>query len=133
MGNYVPLPYVLPALALTATSTASTGLWVSRLVAACACLAFVLLSMVLLWNGSLWSLLGWLIALTPMVLFVISIINPHGLEIASSLAFAAAVLRVVRDPARQPAWVAPVLVASGAMIAMIAAAVMLSQRSQIRA
>ena len=30
-------------------------------------------------------------------------------------------------------WVAPVLVASGAMIAMIAAAVMLSQRSQIRA
>lgn len=91
------------------------GLGVSRLVAACACLAFVLLSMVLLWDGSVWSLLGWLIALTPMVLFVTSIINPNGLEIASSLAFAAAVPRVVRDPARVSTWVGVALSAAGAV------------------
>jgi hypothetical protein len=115
VGNDAPLSYVLPALALKATSTASTGLGVNRLVAACACLAFVLLSMVLLWDGSVWSLLGWLITLTPMVLFVTSIINPNGLEIASSLAFAAAVLRVVGDPARVSTWVGVALSAAGAV------------------
>jgi hypothetical protein len=50
-------------------------------------------------------LVGLLAAITPMVLFVSSIVNPSGLDTVASLAFAAAGLRIARRPARVPPWV----------------------------
>ncbi len=114
-GDYHPLPYVLPALALTVSHNASTGLWLSRLASALPCVALIILAFALLWSGNGWSLLGPLLATTPMVLFVGSVINPNGLEIAAALAFAAAILRISREPGRPPRWVWGGLVVSGAV------------------
>jgi hypothetical protein len=91
-----------------------TALWLARLLAACACLAFLLLAIRASWSGSPWPLLGVLLAITPMVLFVGSVINPSGLEVSAAVAFAAAALRIARDPANSPRWVWILFAASGA-------------------
>jgi hypothetical protein len=59
---------------------------------------FLLLALALLWTGSAWSVAGLLAAITPMVLFVSSVLNPNGLQIAAALAFFAGMLRVARAP-----------------------------------
>jgi hypothetical protein len=99
VGNYHPLPYLLPALVQTASSRADTALWLSRLASALPCLLFLLLALALLWTGSVWSVAGLLAAITPMVLFVSSVLNPNGLQIAAAVAFFAGLLRIARAPA----------------------------------
>ena len=115
VGNYHPLPYLLPALALDMSNDSTTGLYLSRLASAIPCLAFILLAFALLWDGSAWSLLGPLAAITPMVLFVSSIVNPNGLELAACLAFAACVLRIARAPTHLPSRVWAAFALSGAV------------------
>jgi hypothetical protein len=115
VGNYLPLPYLLPALALKVSPDAATGLWLSRFASALPCVALILLAIALLWAGSGWSILGLLICVSPMALFVTSVLNPNGLEIAACLAFAAAILRIGRAPARSPTWVWFALAFSGAV------------------
>ena len=56
-----------------------------------------------------------LLAITPMVLFVGSVINPTGLETAAGLAFASAGLRIVRDRDGSPAWIWVLLACGGAV------------------
>ena len=85
------------------------------LASALPCVAFVFLAIVLLWNGAAISLLGVVVAATPMTLYVESVINPNGLEIASSLAFTAGMLRVARDPTSRPHWTWIALAVSGAV------------------
>jgi predicted membrane protein DUF2142 len=114
-GDYYPPAYLLPALALKLSSTTGTAMWASRFLSAALCLVFLLLAAALVWGGNGWSLLGLLGAVTPMVLFVSSIINPSGLETAAALAAAAAVLRIARAPARVPGWVWVALGLSGAV------------------
>ncbi len=104
-GNFPPLGYILPAVALSVSHDASTGLWLTRAASAVQSLAFLLLAVALLWNASGWSLLGLLAASTPMVLFVASVLNTSGIQITACLAFAAAVLRITRAPTRAPRWV----------------------------
>jgi Predicted membrane protein (DUF2142) len=113
-GDYNPLSYLLPAVALSSADGWRAGLWLSRALSACACLTFLLLALAALWNGSGWSLLGPLAAVTPMVLFVGSVINPTGLETAAAIAFASAGLRIVRNRENSPIWVWVVLACSGA-------------------
>jgi Predicted membrane protein (DUF2142) len=114
-GDYPPLPYLLPAIVLKSVDSWRSGLWLSRALSAGACLTFILLSIAALWSGGGWSLLGLLIAITPMVLFVSSVINPDGLESAAAIAFAAAGLRLVRDRGQTPAWIFVALACSGAV------------------
>jgi hypothetical protein len=104
-GDYYPPAYVLPALAIKLSSTANAALWISRFLSALLCLAFILLAVALLYDGAPSSLLGLFVAVTPMVLFVSSILNPSGLEICASLATAAACLRIARRPDVVPRWV----------------------------
>lgn len=113
-GDYYPLGYVAPAVAIGLSHDVGSALWLGRLASAILAVAFIVLALALLWSGTGWSLLGPLVAITPMVLFVASIINPSSLEIASCLAFAAAVLRIARAPAGQPRWVWAASVLSGA-------------------
>jgi hypothetical protein len=101
-GDYEPLAYVLPALAIREASRSGRALWTARLASAAACVAFLLLAFVLMWTGSGWSVLGLLAAITPMTLFTGSVINPNGLEIAADLAFAAGMLRLSRRPGAIP-------------------------------
>ncbi len=99
-GNYLPAPYVLPAAVLTMAPSASTALWVSRLVSAFSCAMLLLLAVRVLWSRAPWSLLGPFLALTPMVFFVCSILNSSSLEVAASLCFAATVRRISRPGTR---------------------------------
>ena len=117
-GDYYPPAYLLPAVALKIASTANRALWASRFLSAALCLAFILLASALLWGGSLISLIGLLAALTPMVLFVSSILNPSGLETAASIALAAAALRIGREPARARGWVWAALMLCGVVTAL---------------
>jgi hypothetical protein len=105
VGNYPPLSYLLPAAALKVSHTARTALWLARIGSALQCGAFLALAFLLLWDGRLSSLVGLFAAISPMVLFVCSVLNPNGLEIAAGLAFAAGVLRVSRRPEDVAPWV----------------------------
>ncbi|MHB8658102.1 MAG: DUF2142 domain-containing protein [Solirubrobacteraceae bacterium] len=104
-GDYQPLPYLLPALALKASSDVGTGLWLSRLASALPSLGFILLALILATSGGGWSLVALFAAMTPMVLFVSSVLNPNGLEIAANLSCFAGLLWIVRDPSQVPSWV----------------------------
>lgn len=112
VGNYQPLPYVLPGLAIDRTDGPFTADRLGRLVSALSCWVFLCLAVRLAWNREAPSLVGIALAVTPMVLFTASIINPSGLEIATGLAFAAAVLRL-RQHERPPAWVWAATAVSG--------------------
>jgi hypothetical protein len=112
-GNFPPLVYFLPAAALSVSHDASTAIWLARAVTAITCLAFLLLALALLWDGTGWSILGLLAAATPMVLFTSSIMNSSGPQIASSVAFTAAILRITRAPGLTPRWVWVAFVVAG--------------------
>lgn len=112
VGNYQPLPYVLPGLAINQTQGPFTADRVGRLVSAFICWLFLCLAVKLAWNDRAPSLVGTALAVTPMVLFSASVINPSGLEIVAGLAFAAAVLRI-RQTARPPTWVWAATAVSG--------------------
>lgn len=105
VGDYQPLPYLLPAAGIAISPDFTTALWLGRLASALQSLAFLLLALVLIWSGSALSLAGLLAAVTPLVLFAGSIINPNGLQIAAGLALTCAVLRASRSVLRTPRWV----------------------------
>ena len=104
-GNFPPLPYLLPALALKASPDVSTGLWLTRAASALPSLLLILLALAILWDGTAISVLGLLAAITPMVLFSSSIMNSSGPGITGALALGAAALRIARERALTPAWV----------------------------
>ena len=113
--NFPLLGYLLPAVALSVSRHTSSAIWLSRVASMLPCLAFILLAVALLWNGTGWSLLGLLAAITPMVLFVSSVMNSSGIEITACLAFTAAVLRAARTPICPPRWVWVALALTGAV------------------
>jgi Predicted membrane protein (DUF2142) len=117
-GNFPPLPYLLPAVAISGQQLATPALWRARVAAVVPALAFLMLAVALLWAGTAWSLLGLLGATTPMVLYASSVLNPSGLQTTSALAFAAAGLRIARAPtlARRWVWVAFALSGGVAML-----------------
>jgi hypothetical protein len=89
VGTYEPLPYVLPALAKEPASTPNAALMLGRIASALAAGALLLMALALLRD----SLLGLVIAVTPMVLFCASLLNGSGLEITAAIAFSAALLK----------------------------------------
>ncbi len=95
-GNYQPLPYLLPAVALGLSSHVRSASWLTRLASALPAAAFLALALALLFDGTMWSLLGPALALTPMVVFLASVLNPGGLEVTACAAFLAALLRLTR-------------------------------------
>jgi hypothetical protein len=103
-GDYHPLPYLLPAVTLAFASDADTGLWLARGVSVLLCLVFVVIALAALTESRSELPLGALLALTPTALFVMSVVNPNGLEVASSLAVTACTLRIWREPERVPSW-----------------------------
>ena len=119
VGNYQPLPYLLPAAVMRAAGSPAGVLRLGRAAGALA--AFLLLAVALLAlyedSGSVLSILGLLLAVTPMVLFCAAILNGSGLEIAGGVAFFSCLLRLSRQgrPARRW-WVAAAV--SGAALAL---------------
>jgi hypothetical protein len=89
VGTYEPLPYLLPAVAMEPASTPRSALMLGRIASALAAGALLLMALALLRD----SLLGLVVAVTPMVLFSVSLLNGSGMEIAAAIAFAAALSR----------------------------------------
>ena len=112
-GDYYPLAYVLPAVGIAASNVWQTALLLSRVGSLVQMLIFLGLAVLLSGPKAGWRLVGLLAATTPMVLFIGSMMNPNGLEIAANLAFVAALLRLRRDPTGFPGWGWISLIASG--------------------
>src|SRR4051812_14106354 len=97
-GNYQPLPYLVPA-AISRIPLHPDNL--DRLMRAGKAFISLLLfgaAIFLLWNSPsrLASLVGLVVATTPMAVFLSASLNPSGFEIMSALAFTSALLRLTR-------------------------------------
>jgi hypothetical protein len=97
VGNYQPLPYLLPALVIGRAHDPYAADRLGRAVSALACWLCLAFALRLLWNGRAVSLVGPLLALSPMVIFIGAALTPSGLEIMSGFLFAAALLRLWRQ------------------------------------
>jgi len=120
-ATYQPLPYLLPAAISWISVSPDSLARLMRTGKAIVSLAFVAAAIFLLWNAEsrLVSLIGLIIAMTPMTVFLSATLNPSGLEITSSLAFASALLRLTREGAgsnRRWPWI--VGAASGAVLSL---------------
>ena len=87
---------------MSRAQTWETALLLSRAGSFLQLLVFLTLAVILTGPRPGWRLVGLLAATTPMVLFIGSMVNPNGLEIAANLAFVAALLRLRRDQAAFP-------------------------------
>jgi hypothetical protein len=99
-GTYEPAPYVVPGILARHAHEAAAADRLARLGAGAVSTVFVAVAILVLWagDGGGLSLLGLPIAVTPMVIFLDGTVNPNALEIASGLAFVAALLRLSRGP-----------------------------------
>jgi hypothetical protein len=101
-ATYQPLPYLVPA-AISRIRVNPDSL--DRLMRAGKALISLLLlgaAIFLLWDprSQLASLVGLVVATTPMAVFLSASLNPSGLEIVSALAFVSALLRLTREETR---------------------------------
>ncbi len=118
VGTYQPYVYVPTGVVMRAAAEPRDALRLGRLVTLAGCLALLLAALWLLWSsaGPRTSLLGFALAVSPMVVFVASVLAPTGPEVAGAVCFAAALLRLARDePPPRGLWVA--LAAGGAALA----------------
>ncbi|HEX8742893.1 MAG TPA: DUF2142 domain-containing protein [Thermoleophilaceae bacterium] len=118
VGPYQPFPYLLPGAATRAADTAGPADRLARLANALLCLALLWVALRMTWRpeaGAL-SLVGLLLAVTPMAVFCASMLGGSGPEIAAAIAFTAAALRLRRDPSAAGAWAG--LGAGGAVLAL---------------
>ncbi len=101
IGTYPPLYYALvgwPTLFMTVPG----GLWAMRISSVIVSAALVGLALTAVRRAGARGLVsaGLLIALTPMALFLASVINPSGMEITAAVALWATALAVVVSPFR---------------------------------
>jgi len=121
VGNYQPLPYLLPGLAIRLADSPGPALRLARLVNVLLTLGLLYLALRMAWSpdaGPI-SLLGLVVAVTPMVVYTGSVLNGSGPEIAAAIAFACSALRLRRDATcARSARVWAMVGASGAVLAL---------------
>jgi Predicted membrane protein (DUF2142) len=118
-GTYQPFPYLLPAALSRAIVDPDTLTRAMRSAKAIVALLFAGAAVVLLWDphARLLSLVGLAAAMTPMAVFLSATLNPSGLEITSAIAFAAALIRLTRDPSdRRWTWI--LVATAGSVLAL---------------
>ena len=115
VGDYPPTLYLAPGLLMRVAGDAVTADLLGRLASAALVLLLLGSAAALLAGGTgeggrpaggatrAWPLAGLTLAVTPMVIFLGSSLNPNGGEIAAAACFAAACLRISRD-ASPPRW-----------------------------
>jgi hypothetical protein len=117
VGTYQPAPYLLPAAVMRLEGEPGGADRLGRLAGGAVAVALLALAALVLWGGTPLSLAGLLVAATPMALFYAGSLNGSGIEIASGIAFFAALLRIARGgPA--PAHVWAVAGVAGAALAL---------------
>jgi hypothetical protein len=118
VGNYQPLPYLLPAVLVRAASSAPAALRLGRAAEALSAFALLAIAVFALYDAvsPLLSLLDLLLAVTPMALFCGATLSGSSTEIAGGVAFFSCLLRVCRTgPLRARWWAFTAL--SGAVLA----------------
>ena len=118
-GTYPPFVYIPSGLLMRTADDGQSAFRLGRLVGAGISVALLSAAAFLLWSpaaGAV-SLSGFMLTVTPMVLFLGSIVSASGPEIASSVCFTAALIRLSRAsiPGR---WVWLALGGSGAVLAL---------------
>ena len=97
-GRYPPLYYLVVGLPSLLTTGARMLLWM-RLAGDVVNALFLTAGFAMLRRlRTPWALVGGVVAVTPMVLFIGSVINPSGLEICSAFALWCSLLAAVRAP-----------------------------------
>jgi hypothetical protein len=117
-GTYQPYAYVPPGLAMRVAESPRLALGLGRAAILVMSAGLLVAAVWLLWTpaAATLSLLGLVAAISPMVLFLSSVLSPSGPEIAGAICFCAALLRLARkQPPPRWAWVA--LGVSGAVLA----------------
>ena len=121
-ATYQPLPYLVPA-AISRIRVHPDNL--DRLMRAGKALISLLLlgaAIFLLWSprSQLASLVGLVVAVTPMAVFLSASLNPSGFEIMSALAFTSALLRLTREETehRFARWAWVIVAVSGFVLAL---------------
>ncbi|MDX6642815.1 MAG: hypothetical protein QOD76_777, partial [Solirubrobacteraceae bacterium] len=119
VGGYQPLPYLLPATVIERADSAPAADRLARLAGLALWLALIAIATLLSWSAAApaASLVGLVAAVTPMVVFVGAGLTGSGPEVAGSIAFAAAAMRLAREP--EPSrWVWAAAAFSGAVLAL---------------
>jgi hypothetical protein len=99
-------------------SNTTQALFLARVANAVVSYGLLVAAILLLWDASsAASLLGFPLAVTPMLLFVGTAIGPSGPEIAAAAAFLAFLLRLTRN-AEAPAWAWSLGVAAGGILTL---------------
>jgi hypothetical protein len=117
VGNYQPLPYLAPAAALSVAGSAVTALHLARAAQAALVLALLAIGVFALHDpdSPLSSMLGVLLAVTPMTLFCGASLSGSGMEIAAAVAFFGCLLRLCRRSANDTRWWAFAAVSGSAL------------------
>ncbi|MGI8426582.1 MAG: DUF2142 domain-containing protein [Actinomycetota bacterium] len=99
VATYPPFGYMLPGLGMRLGNTPVETLIIGRLVSALTCLALIAGAVYLLWDPKRQqiSLLGLVVATTPMVVFVASSLSASGPETSAGICFFACLIRLLRD------------------------------------
>lgn len=102
-GRYPPLYYFVVGLPSLITTGGAMLLWM-RVAGDLLNAMFLTVGFVMLVRSSRssWALVGGVVAVTPMVLFIGSVLNPNGLEICSAVALWSALLALIRAPGGRP-------------------------------
>jgi hypothetical protein len=118
-GTYEPAGYLVPGILARRAHEAAAADRLARVGAGAVSTIFVAVAILVLWAGDVGglSLLGLPLGVTPMVIFLDGTVNPNALEIASGLAFVAALLRLSRGPPIS-AWPWSAAGAAGAMLCL---------------
>jgi len=102
-GRYPPFYYLLVG-SPTFVTTSITGLYLMRFASGAICALFIALAVMatFAWSRRRLLFLGILLAVTPMVLFCASVVNPSALEIAASLCLWCSGLILALEQAHDP-------------------------------
>jgi hypothetical protein len=98
VGNYQPYLYVVPGLFARGGWSFRSGLLLGRFANVLLCVFLVALAAAMLWDpaSETLSLVGLLIAVTPMALFLFASVNTSGPEIAGGVCMTAGLLALSR-------------------------------------
>jgi predicted membrane protein DUF2142 len=106
-GTYQPFIYFLPGLVMRLAPDPLTALRLGRIVTLLICVSLIGLGAMLLWSAESpgLSMVGLVLAVTPLVLFLFSSLSPSGPEVAGAICLAASMLHLSRgEPVSPLVW-----------------------------
>lgn len=98
MGTVEPAAYILPGLATRLAGDPANAVRLARLASGAVVVALFATAALLLWSWSPAALAGLLVALSPSVVFIGSMLSPSAFELAGAACFFAALFRITMGP-----------------------------------